>query len=194
MRREDLKKVKSREECVFLVAYTRPTATGMTFRTRDKNCWAEFGITGTNGNNGYETCKYNLEGDDDAVKKWFVCCSIARKYNTASFKPGPNMDKWDWAGMSGADIDKWRNNGCTEVVGGVNKPKCMLDPTSNCGANQPKSCPAKNKKLCKGQDVNGKFQQENAWYVDCCRWRHYLASVQHGLGGEACVYKDAAIL
>ena len=59
MRREDLKKVKSREECVFLVAYTRPTASGMTFRTRDKNCWAEFGITGTNGNNGYETCKYN---------------------------------------------------------------------------------------------------------------------------------------
>ena len=36
------------------------------------------------------------------------------------------MDKWDWAGMSGADIDRWRNNGCTEVVGGVNKPKCML--------------------------------------------------------------------
>ena len=36
------------------------------------------------------------------------------------------MDKWDWAGMSGTDIDKWRNNGCTEVVGGVNKPKCML--------------------------------------------------------------------
>ena len=67
-----------------------------------------------------------VEGDDDAVKKWFLCCSIARKYNTASFKPGPNMDKWDWAGMSGADIDRWRNNGCTEVVGGVNKPKCML--------------------------------------------------------------------
>ena len=59
MRREDLKKVKSREECVFLVAYTRPTASGMTFRTRDKNCWAEFGTTGTNGHNGYESCKFN---------------------------------------------------------------------------------------------------------------------------------------
>ena len=59
MRREDLKKVKSREECVYLVAYTRPTASGMTFRTRDKNCWAEFGTTGTNGHNGYESCKFN---------------------------------------------------------------------------------------------------------------------------------------
>ena len=59
MRREDLKKVKSREECIYLVAYTRPTASGMTFRTRDKNCWAEFGTTGTNGHNGYESCKFN---------------------------------------------------------------------------------------------------------------------------------------
>ena len=59
MRREDLKKVRSREECVYLVAYTRPTASGMTFRTRDKNCWAEFGTTGTNGHNGYESCKFN---------------------------------------------------------------------------------------------------------------------------------------
>ena len=75
-----------------------------------------------------EMTKQIVEGDDDAAKKWFSCCSIARKYNSKDniFKPGPNMDKWDWAGMSGTDIDKWRNNGCTEVVGGVNKPKCML--------------------------------------------------------------------
>ena len=110
-RTENLGETKDRDQCALLVFTQHPTATGVTFQTSNKNCFAEFGTKGGNGQSGFETCKFNrnylcfllsyssltsripskikyffeslttVDGDDKAVSKWFWCCSAARKYN-----------------------------------------------------------------------------------------------------------------
>ena len=66
-----------------------------------------------------------VEGDELAVDKWFTCCSLARKNNDWQaanvFKPG-----YSWGSMPAADQTKWDSNGCNAIVGGINKPACMI--------------------------------------------------------------------
>jgi hypothetical protein len=42
--------------CAQMIAEMRPSATGVTFEEAESNCFAEFGMTGTNGVSGWLTC------------------------------------------------------------------------------------------------------------------------------------------
>ena len=47
------------DRCARLVRIKEPSANGATWG--DKNCWAEFGATGNDGNNAWQTCFFQDE-------------------------------------------------------------------------------------------------------------------------------------
>jgi len=55
--REEGFAVTSKEDCVEQVKQQHPSADGATVTADGHSCWAEFGWTGADGNNQYQTCK-----------------------------------------------------------------------------------------------------------------------------------------
>ena len=47
------------DRCARLVRIKEPSANGATWA--DKECWAEFGATGSDGNSAWRTCLFNGE-------------------------------------------------------------------------------------------------------------------------------------
>ena len=52
--------VATREECVTMVKTRKPTANGATFPNKDGpgSCYAEFGMTGPNSSQNWQTCQF----------------------------------------------------------------------------------------------------------------------------------------
>ena len=60
---EDIGKTDSAEQCAYKVQVEKPTANGATHSSKNKKCWAGFGITGADGQGTiYTTCLFEKTG------------------------------------------------------------------------------------------------------------------------------------